>query len=458
MIVAKFGGTSLATPACMERACKIIVNSDRVVGAVVCSALAGTTDQLLAMARVASQQDSSYHDVLTALQHRHREMARVLVPENHCLLRAIDLLTNELADQLQGAFLLGELSPRTQDAILGFGERLASLIFCKALSQYMPCEFVDAREIIRTDPSFGRAQVLTQMTKTAIQARFANKTHPLIVTGFTGSTEDGIATTLGRGGSDYTAALLADALAASEIVIWTDVDGFMTADPRHVPEATTIPLLAYGEALTLARFGAKVIYPPTLFPAMKSGIPIRVCNSMRPKQPGSLIQQSRSDAMPGPLGVTSLDQILQIRIESDDHRSVARLNTQLMSLLAQEPLALLLFQSRASSCTAYLDNRSGEGTEIFGLIQEWIARQTLPFRVVTSSLALISLMDARAYIKPLLAELTAQDLELHNIVADDERHLMIFLSQAHHLKALRLVHQALFSQQEQPVQLAGYVG
>ena len=281
MKVYKFGGSSVGTPDRIKSIINLV--SERAVQdqvrAVVFSAFQGVTDQLIETANLAAAGKSDYTDYLKTIENRHLDAVRALIDIHHQsnTMAVIKMLLNDLDDILQGVFLIKELSPRSRDFILSFGERLSGLIISRALvSAGFDCEFLDARKVIRTDAGFGNATVLQEETNTAVQDYFRD--HPLlqVVTGFIAATMNDETTTLGRGGSDYTASLLGAALQADEVQIWTDVDGVLTADPRKVTRAFPVEAITYEEAMEMSHFGAKVIYPPTIQPLMSRRIPIRI--------------------------------------------------------------------------------------------------------------------------------------------------------------------------------------
>jgi aspartate kinase len=296
MIVMKFGGTSVGSA---ERIRALAARVRENLGrrpAVVVSALSGITDLLIEGAQLALRRDRGVDAVVRDLEARHRGVVADLVPEPETrarLLAHVDAVVDELRVLYTGVHYLEELTPRSLDAISGMGERLSCEIVAAALAaEGLPARAVDSRGVLVTDDGFGRA--LPQLTET--EARVAEVLRPLIqagtvpvVSGFIGATMEGVATTLGRGGSDWSASIFGALLPAEEIQIWTDVDGILTVDPRIVPAARVIPEVSFDEAAELAYFGAKVLHPATIKPAVEKGIPVRILNSLNPKAPGTLI-------------------------------------------------------------------------------------------------------------------------------------------------------------------------
>src|ERR1700733_712647 len=296
--VMKFGGTSVGDAACIARTAQIIANAARVNPCVVVvSAMSGVTNRLIEAARKAATGDSREGENLTnVLRTQHAAALKALIQEpsaRQCVMQKLDAVMIEAKRLCDGTALLRELTPRTLDEISSLGERLSAPIVAATISTLsLRSESVDATELIITDSFHGGAEPHMELTREKAQARLrpllAKGVVP-VVTGFIGATAEGKLTTLGRGGSDYSATILGAALDASEVVIWTDVDGVLTADPRLVPEARTIPVISYREAAELAYFGAKVLHPKTLNPVMQAGITVWIRNSFTPERPGTKI-------------------------------------------------------------------------------------------------------------------------------------------------------------------------
>jgi len=255
-----------------------------------------TTNGLLQAARLAAdgKRQEALH-LLDELKGRHVAAARMLGMDSACadLYAAIEAHFAEMNDIVQGLATLGELTPRSMDAMAAYGERLSTLILCRCLnSRGIPAELMDSRRFIITDDNFTRAAPLFDLTDAAIRGHILPAVQAgsvPVVQGFIGSSRRGITTTIGRGGSDYSASIIGAALEAFDIQIWTDVDGIMTADPRLVPEARRVRVISFDEASELAYFGARVLHPATILPAVSRKIPVHVLNSFRPDQQGTLI-------------------------------------------------------------------------------------------------------------------------------------------------------------------------
>ena len=320
MIVMKFGGTSVMDPAAIQRACSIVQGRVDRKPVVIVSAMSKVTDQLLAMGRAAGSGDREQALQLSqALRDRHYDTARQLLgpasyDQFHCTLEQEFDTLDEL---LRGIAAVGELSPRTSDYVVSYGERLSSKMCAAAFSAMgVNSALVDAREVMITDGQHTKAvpQVAEIDARTqAIMGPLLDSGCVPVVGGFIGATKDGVQTTIGRGGSDYSAALFGAALNAETIEIWTDVDGMMTTDPNICRDAHRIKVISFEEAAELAYFGAKVLHPATVLPAIRKNIPVRVLNSRNPENEGTLIvaraPQSRSTfkAIAAKKGITIVD-------------------------------------------------------------------------------------------------------------------------------------------------------
>jgi len=321
--VFKFGGTSVGDASCIARVAEIVrsaaLESDIVI---VVSAMSGVTNQLVAAARRSQEgEETSAEAIFSELRKRHISALRDLVPSfeerNRIQCKIDDLLQNGCR-LCRGSALLGELTPRTRDTILSLGERLSILLVAAALSERgLASQAVEATEIVITNDVHDGAD--PQMGPT--RERCEKRLRPLVqqsivpvVTGFIGAAPDGTITTLGRGGSDYSATVIGAALGASEVIIWTDVDGLQTADPRMVPEARTIPEVSYREAAELAYFGAKVLHPKTLRPVMQCGIPLWIRNTFAPEHSGTKITPEGPEGFGGVTAVTAISEATSITL------------------------------------------------------------------------------------------------------------------------------------------------
>lgn len=298
MIVMKFGGTSVGSAERVQALVERVRERQARAPVVVVSALSGVTDLLVRSARLALARDAGLNGVVALLGERHVEIIEALFPAGAAraeLRRQLDELLAELSMLHMGIACLGELTPRSFDAIAAMGERLSCELVAAALVQAgLPARALDARGVIVTNDDFGRAQPLMDETalrvRELVRPRLQNGGVP-VLGGFIGSTASGVTTTLGRGGSDWSAAVVGALLPAEEIQIWTDVDGLMTVDPRLIPGARVISEVSFEEAAELAYFGAKVLHPATIKPAVERGIPVRILNSLQPGRPGTRVAE-----------------------------------------------------------------------------------------------------------------------------------------------------------------------
>ncbi|MFT4032902.1 MAG: bifunctional aspartate kinase/homoserine dehydrogenase I [Siphonobacter sp.] len=352
MKVLKFGGTSVGSIKAIESVLGIIHDNlqrgEKI--AVVFSAMGGFTNQLLEMGNRAARNEE-YRDILKKASDRHLDVVNHFIGPRFRSRVIADVMSlfNELEDLLRGISLIREISPRTSDLLVSFGERLSTTVVAEILKdQHVDCAFLDARKVIKTNAEFQQAEVNFEMTNHLIQHHFSKTKALQLITGFIGSTEDGITTTLGRGGSDYTGSIFGSALNASVIEIWTDVPGMMTSDPRKVKNAFTIPVVSYAEAMELTHFGAKVIYPPSLTPAFKANIPIKVLNTFDPSHPGTIVTRQAPPHEYIITGISSIDNLALVNLQGSGMIGVAGVSAKLFTVLARYDISVILI-SQASS-------------------------------------------------------------------------------------------------------------
>ncbi|GEO09822.1 bifunctional aspartate kinase/homoserine dehydrogenase I [Segetibacter aerophilus] len=353
MQVLKFGGSSVANAENIEKVVSIIQHKsteEKVI--VVVSALGGMTDLLLECGMLASQGDESYKDKLHVAEARHMETVKALVPitQQSRILSHVKTQCNELEDICNGIFLLKELSAATKDRIVSYGELLSSQILVARLSSIgLDAEWKDARNLITTNNNHTNATVNFAVSNELIAAYFSNTDHGVtVLPGFIAFDENRKTTTLGRGGSDYTAAIIAAAVDAQILEIWTDVSGMMTADPRLVPTAKAIPRISYQEAMELSHFGAKVIYPPTIQPVMKKEIPVWIKNTFAPTDEGTLIESNRSSNGKNIRGISSVNDIVLLSLEGSGMIGIPGFSKRLFEALAQERINVILITQGSS--------------------------------------------------------------------------------------------------------------
>lgn len=354
----KFGGTSVGSAEAISQATDIVLEHsqdwDRLV--VVVSAASGVTDSLTQAALAASSGDAqTYEAVVSHLRLRHYGVVDTLLTSNGAtspLLAMVDRYLEEFAAFCRSIHVLGEATPRAMDAIASVGESINARIMAALLRQRgARSEAVDATELIVTDATFQKAIPLMEPTRAQVTARLV----PMlvegvipIVTGFVGATRDGVTTTLGRGGSDFSAAILGDCLDSDEVWIWTDVDGVMTADPRLVPQAQVIPVLSYSEVGELAYFGAKVLHPRTIRPVIERGIPLWVKNTFNPTCPGTRIVREPENTPGTVKAVTAIEGLSMVTIEGRGMMGVPGIAARTFAAVASQGASVLMI-SQASS-------------------------------------------------------------------------------------------------------------
>ncbi|MGV8137839.1 MAG: bifunctional aspartate kinase/homoserine dehydrogenase I [Mangrovibacterium sp.] len=364
MKVLKFGGTSVGSAENIRRVKEIVEGQDGDV-IVVVSALGGITDKILNAAKMAVLGTEYFNTEITSVRERHQEIVEALFEgeRREEIKDRVALLLDKLEKVIRGVSMIGELTPKTLDKIGGFGERLSSLIISEFIEN---ARWIDSSKIIKTDSAFGKAQVDFELTNQLIRDIFKDFNGICVVPGFVSSNNKGEYTTLGRGGSDYTAAIYAAALDASLLEIWTDVDGFMTADPRVISKAYVIKSLSYSEAMELSHFGAKVIYPPTILPVYQKGIPLLIKNTMNPSAAGSLITESRLNGKEFPIkGISSISDISLVTIQGLGMVGVTGVSMRLFTALANENINVILISQASSenSITVGIDSIRAKNAE-----------------------------------------------------------------------------------------------
>lgn len=457
--IMKFGGSSLATPDRIKNVVQIILKAHqqcpRLV--VVVSALGGVTDNLIHLSQIAMQGEEAFKPLYKALERKHCDAVKQLIPVNRqpAVLGHLIQTLHQLYDICKGISLIKEVSPKTTDLVMSFGERLSAYIVSEYLRESIKeVSFLDAREVIRTDATFGHARVDMKTTNKLIQLYFSDKEGTVVVTGFIGSTAEGTTTTLGRSGSDYTASILGSALHASAIEIWTDVDGIMTADPRLVPQAFPIPQMTYAEAMELSHFGAKVIFPATMQPAMQRHIPILVKNTFHPEFAGTLIAQRTKNTTRVVTGISSLSEICLLNVEGSGMVGVAGVSGRLFTALARKQVNVILISQASSEHSICLAIRANEANKAQQIIEEefmWeIQHRQIDEVSIQHDLCIVAIVGENMKRLPGTASKMFAALGKNgiNIVAiaqgSSEKNISAVISARDQTKALRTLHEAFF--------------
>jgi len=373
----KFGGTSVGSVKSILSLRKIVEKEARrqpVV--VVVSALGGITDKLLSTSRLAQNGDEKYREELDSMISRHHQMIDTIITDptrRENLFNAVDTLFEQLRSILYGVYLIHDLSGKTQNAIVSYGERLSSSI---AAALIKGARLLDARDFIKTEHKNGKHRLMSDLTNRLVRERFKGTGRITVVPGFISKDEQtGETTNLGRGGSDYTAAIIAAALDAEVLEIWTDVDGFMTADPRVIPTAYTINELSYIEAMELCNFGAKVIYPPTIYPVCVKNIPIKVKNTFNPQSPGTVIKDKIDDDRKAIKGISSISNTTLITVTGLSMVGVIGVNRRIFTALTEQGISVFMVSQASSENSTSLGVRDSDADEAIRVLNSEFAKE-----------------------------------------------------------------------------------
>ncbi|HUP47420.1 MAG TPA: lysine-sensitive aspartokinase 3, partial [Thermoanaerobaculia bacterium] len=366
MIIIKFGGTSVGDAQRVANAIDIVAARREQKPIVVVSALSGVTNELVAASEAAQACDGERVDqIIAAVRRRHEDVAVQLVQQKldffEAFTRQLDKQIEQIHTILRGITLLGEITPRARDKVMSIGEKLSSVLFAYSMMmRAVPGEHVHSEDVVITDTRFGEATPLMDETREAARRSLL----PLIernlipvMGGFIGRTRDGATTTLGRGGSDYSAAIVGAALGAEEIQIWTDVDGMMTCDPRLIPGARIIDSISYVEAAELAWFGAKVLHPRTIAPAVERNIPVRVLNTHNVSSPGTLITRDGDERHHGPRAIALKKGITVLHMTSSKMLGAYGFLARLFAIFEQLEVAVDLITTSEISVSVTIDEK-----------------------------------------------------------------------------------------------------
>ncbi len=460
MKVLKFGGTSVGSAENIEKVISIIrekCSNDDV--AVVLSAMHGTTDALIEAGRAAEGGDDGFLEIIHSIGDKHLLAIRTLFinGEHHGIADFAESTLKELENICEGVRLVRELSPRTLDRVLSFGEIVSSRIVSERLATAgLENVWKDSREVVRTDANYGFAAVDFAETNKQIREHFANSKARLhIFPGFIAADASGSTTTLGRGGSDYTAALIAAAIGADVLEIWTDVSGMMTADPRFVRNVRQIPHITYREAMELSHFGAKVIYPPTIQPVMAKGIPVLIKNTFEPEAVGTLIEAEATAGGEMIRGITSIDQMAMLSLEGSGMVGIPGFSKRLFDALSRAQINVILItqsSSEHSICVA-IEQKFAEFARVAVDLEfeyEISTGKIEPLRVETgfSILALVGdNMKAHTGVSgKMFTTLGQNGINIHAIAqGSSERNISAVISSNDVRKAVNTLHEEFFS-------------
>lgn len=377
MKVLKFGGTSVGSVKSILSLKRIVENEAKhqpVV--VVVSALGGITDKLLATSRLARIGDDQWKEEFDSMVNRHHKMIDTIIDDTKAredLFNTVDALLEQLRSIYFGVYLIHDLSEKTQDAIVSYGERLSSNIVATLIRG---AKWLDSREFIKTERKNNKHVLASELTNKLVRDAFADLPRITIVPGFISMDKDNDETTnIGRGGSDYTAAIIAAALDAEVLEIWTDVDGFMTADPRIIKTAYTINELSYVEAMELCNFGAKVVYPPTIYPVCVKNIPIKVKNTFNPEAPGTIIKNKIDNDRKPIKGISSINGTTLITVTGLSMVGVIGVNRRIFTALADEGISVFMVSQASSENSTSIGVRDEDAPEAVNVLNAEFAKE-----------------------------------------------------------------------------------
>ncbi|MDR2343131.1 MAG: bifunctional aspartate kinase/homoserine dehydrogenase I [Spirochaetaceae bacterium] len=453
MIIMKFGGTSVGSAAAIEKLMQIVAGraGTRVV---VVSAFSGVTDSLIEAARAAGRGEK-FDTILEALAIRHREVMEAAAGELDPGLDRIQELHAELRRVLDGIFILKEVSPRSLDYVMSFGERLSASIVTRCFqARGVDAEYLDSRALIKTDDRHGNAKVFAEESYKNIKDHTAGHGALQIVTGFIASTREGATTTLGRGGSDYTAAIFGAALDAERVEIWTDVDGILTADPKMVKNAFCIDEISYSEAMELSHFGAKVLYPPTVQPLLEKKIPVWIGNSFRPDAKGTLISDRKSNNRWPVRGISSLENITLVSVQGTGMIGVSGFSSRLFGALARRGINVIMITQASSEHSICFAVTPGDAAEAVTAIKEEFALEVksglLEKPAAEQNLVIIAVVGENMKNTPGISGKVFHSLGRNgvNVAAiaqgSSEINISAVLAKQDEAKALNAIHEAFF--------------
>ncbi len=477
MRILKFGGSSVGTPERIKDVIDILKEyySSNKRYSVIFSAFQGVTDSLISISKKAECRDETVWTDFEELKNIHNTSVKYLLSGSNAtkVAKTINILFEELKEILHGIYLLRELTSRSSDYVVSFGERLSCSIICEAMKfKGIDCEFLDSREIIKTDSTFGNAKVNFELTNNIISSYFSNHNKVQVITGFISSTQNNETTTLGRGGSDYTASIIGAALNCQEIEIWTDVDGILTADPRKVKNAFSLNSVTYEEAMEMSHFGAKVIHPPTMKPALLKNIPIRIKNTFRPSFEGTVITEKDVNSNLGVKGISSIDEITLLRVTGSGMVGVVGIASRIFGALAKEKINVILItqaSSEHSVCFAVMPQAGAQAKTVIEEEFKWEMKDGMIDAVIVEpEMSIIAVVGENMRHTPGISGKVFRSLGNNkiNIIAiaqgSSELNISLVINKEDLKKAMNVLHNSLFKQNKDVVNVfligSGLVG
>jgi len=460
MQVLKFGGTSMGSAQAIEQVCNIIQHkkpNGRFT--IVASAMSGITDKLIQCGQLAGQGQEQYRSVLQEIENKHLDTIRTLFPitVQSGLISQVKKRLNTLETLCDGIFQVGELSARSLDKIMSFGELVSSYLLAEKLKvNGLKAVWKDSRELITTDNHFGNAAVNFLATNHQANQYFQQETADyLVLPGFVAASADGETTTLGRGGSDYTAAIIAAALNAEVLDIWTDVSGMMTADPRLVSQAIPIAHISYAEAMELSHFGAKVIYPPTIQPVMNKRIPIWIKNTFAPEDHGTLIHTPDGEARSFPVtGISGIQKIALLTLEGSGMVGIPGFSKRLFEALLQERVNVILITQSSSEHSITVGIHEADMLKAKTTVDSEFAQEIQDKRIepliVERDMSIVAVVGDKmknhhGTSAKLFGALGRNGVNIRAIAqGSTEKNISVVINKADVKKALNVIHEAFF--------------
>jgi aspartokinase/homoserine dehydrogenase 1 len=460
MNVLKFGGSSVANAQNIKLVKDIVAQNGYSKQYVVVSALGGITDLLLETASLAAAQNLQYKTPLKAIENRHLEaIISLLAPKDQSdIFTVVKGELSTLETLLEGAYLIGEITPKLSDKVVSYGELLSSCIissFFKASG--VDCVHADARRLITTNQLHGKTAVNYPLTNKKLQAYEAkNKAAVVILGGFIAANEQGIATTLGRGGSDFTAAIIAAALEATLLEIYTDVSGMYTANPKIVKQARPIAHISYEEAMELSHFGAKVIYPPTIHPVLKNQIPIAIKNTFEPDAPGTLIKKHQGDQNKTVQGISHIENIALVSLEGSGMVGIPGISKRFFEVLSNAQISVVLITQASSEHSICVGISAHDTTVAVAIVNEAFEFEISQGKIkavwAEENLAIVALVGDsmkkhQGLSGKMFATLGKNNVNIRAIAQGaSERNISTVIEKADVKKALNALHEVFFEE------------
>ncbi|WP_299781146.1 bifunctional aspartate kinase/homoserine dehydrogenase I [uncultured Formosa sp.] len=458
MKVLKFGGTSVGSSKNITNVVSILTKyaqTDKVICVV--SAVGGITDKLLEAGQLAQSKNSAYSDSFTNIKNIHLNIIKELIPTNNeAVIQHVESKLEALKNLLDGIYLINELSPKTSDKLVSFGELLSSYIIGETLkSKGANAERKNSQELITTNSNFTKAEVNYNITNTNIQEYFKTSTFDItILPGFISKSVTGEITTLGRGGSDFTAAIVAAALEVDQLEIWTDVSGMYTANPKLVKQALPIDKLSYQEAMELSHFGAKVLYPPTVQPVLSLQIPIHIKNTLDPDAVGTIISKDGSNVNNTAKGITNISNISLLTLQGNGMVGIPGFSRRLFQTLSQEKINVILITQASSehSICFGIDEKDAVSAKsaIDAEFENEISLKKIDPILVESNLSIIALIgdsmkSHQGISGKMFSALGKNNINIRAIAQGaSERNISAIISQNDVKKALNILHEVFF--------------